>query len=325
MSYRSAFFRILPPLAAAFVLCEDARAQNYPEKAVRIVVPFPSGAGADIVTRLFTPNLAAALGQQFIVDNRAGAGGNIGDEAVALTAPDGYTLFTAPASVAIGQSMYKNLRFDLARDFEPVALLASAPFVLVVHSALPVRNVKDLIALAKARPGQLTFASSGNGSSPHLTTEMFKMQAGVDMAHIPYKGTAFAVTDLIAGQVSLTFGNTLSVLPHVASGRLRALGITSAKRSAAVPGLPTLAETGLPGFESSTWFALLAPAGTPREIVTRLNAAVRTIGQTQEIRERIKEQGAELMDGTPEQAGAHVRAEIAKWAKVVAASGARVE
>ena len=325
MSYRSAFFRILPPLAAAFVLCEDARAQNYPEKAVRIVVPFPSGAGADIVTRLFTPNLAAALGQQFIVDNRAGAGGNIGAEAVARTAPDGYTLLTAPASVAIGQSMYKNLRFDLARDFEPVALLASAPFVLVVHSALPVRNVKDLIALAKARPGQLTFASSGNGSSPHLTTEMFKMQAGVDMAHIPYKGTAFAVTDLIAGQVSLTFGNTLSVLPHVASGRLRALGITSAKRSAAVPGLPTLAETGLPGFESSTWFALLAPAGTPREIVTRLNAAVRTIGQTQEIRERIKEQGAELMDGTPEQAGAHVRAEIAKWAKVVAASGARVE
>ena len=325
MSYRSAFFRILPPLAAAFVLCEDARAQNYPEKAVRIVVPFPSGAGADIVTRLFTPNLAAALGQQFIVDNRAGAGGNIGAEAVARTAPDGYTLLTAPASVAIGQSMYKNLRFNLARDFEPVALLASAPFVLVVHSALPVRNVKDLIALAKARPGQLTFASSGNGSSPHLTTEMFKMQAGVDMAHIPYKGTAFAVTDLIAGQVSLTFGNTLSVLPHVASGRLRALGITSAKRSAAVPGLPTLAETGLPGFESSTWFALLAPAGTPREIVTRLNAAVRTIGQTQEIRERIKEQGAELMDGTPEQAGAHVRAEIAKWAKVVAASGARVE
>jgi len=322
---RSAFSRTLPLLAVACLFFAGARAQNYPEKAVRIVVPFPSGAGSDIVTRLFTPNLTAALGQQFIVDNRAGAGGNIGAEAVARAVPDGYTLLTAPASVAIGQSMYRNLRFDLARDFEPVALLGSAPFVLVVHPALPVRNVKDLIALAKARPGQLTFASSGNGSSPHLTTEMFKMQAGVDMAHIPYKGTAFAVTDLIAGQVSLTFGNTLSVLPHVASGRLRALGITSARRSAAVPGLPTLAETGLPRFEASTWFAILAPAGTPREIVTRLNAAIRKIGQTQEIRARITEQGAESMDGTPEQVGAHVRAEIAKWARVVAASGARVE
>jgi tripartite-type tricarboxylate transporter receptor subunit TctC len=311
--------------AVACVFFAGAHAQNYPEKAVRIVVPFPSGAGSDIVTRLFTPNLTAALGQQFIVDNRAGAGGNIGAEIVARAASDGYTLLMAPASVAIGQSMYRNLRFDLARDFEPVALLGSAPFVLVVHPALPVRNVKDLIALAKARPGQLTFASSGNGSSPHLTTEMFKMQAGVDMAHIPYKGTAFAVTDLIAGQVSLTFGNTLSVLPHVASGRLRALGITSAKRSAAAPGLPTLAETGLPGFESSTWFAMLAPAGTPREIVARLNAAIRKIGQTQEIRARITEQGAESMDGTPDQVGTHVRAEIAKWARVVTASGARVE
>ncbi|MBI4191493.1 MAG: tripartite tricarboxylate transporter substrate binding protein [Betaproteobacteria bacterium] len=325
MDSRSALLKTLPLLSATLILSGAVCAQIYPAKAVRIVVPFPSGAGVDIVTRLFTPRLTEVLGQQFIVDNRGGAAGNIGAEAVARAAPDGYTLLTAPSSVAISRSLYKNLSFDLARDFEPIALLASTPYVLVVHPSLPVRSVKELIALAKARPGQLSFGSSGNGSGAHLAAELFKMQAHVDFLHVPYKGTAPAVTDLIAGQVSLVFGNMLSVLPQVKAGRLRGLAVTSAKRSLAAPELPTVAEAGLPGFESGTWFALIAPAGTPREIVTRLNATITKIGQTPDIRDRLAAQGAEPLGGAPEEVGAFVRSEITKWGKVVAASGMRVE
>ena len=325
MGYRSALLKTLPLLFGALVFPGAVCAQIYPAKAVRIVVPFPPGAGVDIVTRLFTRRLTEMLGQQFIVDNRGGAAGNIGAEAAARAAPDGYTLLTAPSSVAISRSLYKNLSFDLARDFEPIALLASTPYVLVVHPSLPVRSVKDLIALAKARPAQLSFGSSGNGSGAHLAAELFKMQAHVDLLHVPYKGTAPAVTDLIAGQVSLVFGNTLSVLPQVKSGRLRALAITSARRGIATPELPTVAESGLPGFEAGTWFALLAPAGTLREIVMRLNATITKIGQTPEMRDLLTAQGAEPLGGAPEEVGAFVRSEIAKWGKVVAASGMRVE
>jgi tripartite-type tricarboxylate transporter receptor subunit TctC len=320
--------REIPRIASAIglALCASvAAAQAYPAKAVRIVVPFPPGAGADIVTRLFTPRLTEATAQQFIVDNRAGAAGNIGAEAVARATPDGYTLLTAPASIAISQTLYKKPSFDLARDFEPIALLASAPFVLVVHPSLPVKSVKELIALARTRPGQLNFASTGNGSSPHLTTEMFKMRVGIDIVHVPYKGTPPAVTDLIAGQVSMMFANTLSVLPQVKAGRLRALAITSAKRSTAAPELPTVAESGLPGFESGTWFALLAPAGTAREIVTRLNAEATKAGQAPDLRERLAAQGAEALGGTPEQVGTFIKSEIAKWGKVVRDSGARAD
>ena len=324
MHSRSALLKTLPLLFATLILSGAVRAQIYPAKAVRIVVPFPPGAGVDIVTRLFTPRLTEMLGQQFIVDNRGGAAGNIGAEAVARAAPDGYALLTAPSSAAISRSLYKNLSFDLARDFEPIALLASTPYVLVVHPSLPVRSVKELIALAKARPGQLIFGSSGNGSGAHLAAELFKMQAHVDLLHVPYKGTPPAVTDLIAGQVSLVFGNTLSVLPQVKAGRLRGLAVTSAKRSLAAPELPTVAEAGLPGFESGTWFALLAPAGTPREIVTRLNATITKIGQTPDIRDRLAAQGAEPLGGAPEEVGAFVRSEITKWGKVVAASGMRM-
>ncbi len=325
MDYRSALLRTLPPLFAALMFPGAVCAQAYPAKAVRIVVPFPPGAGVDIVTRLFTRRLTEVLGQQFIVDNRGGAAGNIGAEAAARAAPDGYTLLTAPSSVAISRSLYKNLRFDLARDFEPIALLASTPYLLVVHPSLPVRSVKELIMLAKAQPGQLSFGSSGNGTGAHLAAELFKMQAHVDLLHVPYKGTAPALTDLIAGQVSLVFGNMLSVLPQVKSGRLRALAITSAKRGMATPELPTVAESGLPGFEAGTWFALVAPAGTPREIVTHLNATITKIGQTPEIRDLLTAQGAELLGGAPEEVGAFIRSEIAKWGKVVAASGMRVE
>ena len=302
-----------------------ANAQSYPAKPVRIIVPFPPGAGADITTRLFAPRLSEALGQSVVVENRAGAAGNIGAEVVARAAPDGYTLLTAPASIAISQTLYKKLSFDLLRDFQAVSMLASVPFLLVVHPSLPVKNVKDLIALAKARPGQLNYASTGNGSSPHLTAEMLKMQARIDAVHVPYKGTPLAVTDLLTGQVSFMFANALSMLPHVNSGRLRALGVTSAKRNAATPQLPTMAESGLPGFESGTWYALLAPAGTPREMVARLSAEIGKLTQHPDIRKKLVAQGAEALTMTPGETAAYIKSEVAKWGKVVEASGAKVE
>jgi tripartite-type tricarboxylate transporter receptor subunit TctC len=302
-----------------------ANAQSYPAKPVRIIVPFPPGAGADITTRLFAPRLSEALGQSVVVENRAGAAGNIGAEVVARAAPDGYTLLTAPASIAISQTLYKKLSFDLLRDFQAVSMLASVPFLLVVHPSLPVKNVKDLIALAKARPGQLNYASTGNGSSPHLTAEMLKMQARIDAVHVPYKGTPLAVTDLLTGQVSFMFANALSMLPHVNSGRLHALGVTSAKRNAATPQLPTMAESGLPGFESGTWYALLAPAGTPREVVARLSAEIGKLTQHPDIRKKLVAQGAEALTMTPGETAAYIKSEVAKWGKVVEASGAKVE
>ncbi len=319
---RLSLLKALPLLPAALMLPASTCAQTYPVRTVRIIVPFPPTAGADTTIRLFAPKLAEALAQQFIVDNRAGAAGNIGAEVAARAAPDGYTLLVAPASLASSQSLYKSLPFDLARDFEPIAMLASAPFVLAVHPSVPAKSVKELIALAKARPGQLNFASTGFGGTNHLSGELFKSMAGIDIVHVPYKGTSTAVPDLIGGQVSMMFTATLSSLPHVKTGLLRALGITSSKRSLAAPELPTIAEAGLPGYESMTWFALLAPTGTSREIVTRLNAIITKIGQTPEIRDRLLSQGAEPLGGTPEQLGAFIRSEITKWGKVVAASGA---
>jgi tripartite-type tricarboxylate transporter receptor subunit TctC len=300
-------------------------AQSYPVKPVRVIVPFPPGSGADITTRIVAPRLSEALGQQLVVENRAGAAGNIGAEVVARAAPDGYTLLTAPASIAISQTLYKKLPFDLARDFQPVAMLASVPFILVVHPSLPAKNVKDLVALAKSRPGQINYASTGSGSSPHLTAEMLKMQAGIDVVHVPYKGTPLAVTDLLTGQVSFMFANALSVLPQVSGGRLRALGITGAKRSATTPQLPTMIESGLPGFESGTWYALLAPAGTPREVVGRLSGEVSRLTQTADLREKLAAQGAEALTVGPAETAAYIKSEIAKWGKVVRASGATVE
>lgn len=303
----------------------EVNAQGYPSKPVRIVVPYPPGAGVDIITRLFTPKLSERFGQQFIVDNRAGAGGNVGAEYVARTPADGYTLLMGPASIAISQSLYKDLRYDLRRDFDAIALLGSAPFVLVVHPSVPAKTTRELIALAKAQPGKLTYASAGNGSSSHLIAEMFNMQAGAKILHIPYKGTVPAVTDVIAGHVSMTFANTLAVFPQIQAGRLRGLAITSAKRSTAAPGLPTVAESGVPGFEGITWFSLLAPKGTPRDFITRLNTVLGEISNTQEIRDRLADQGAEPLSGTPEQVASFIAAEVAKWAKVVTASGARID
>lgn len=311
--------------ALAAVTAVQAIAQSYPARPLRVIVPFPPGAGADITTRLFAPRLAEALGQTVVVENRPGAAGNVGAETVARAAPDGYTLLTAPASLAISQTLYKKLPFDLVRDFQPVAMLAQVPFLLVVHPSLPVKNVKDLVALARSRPGQINFASTGSGSSPHLTAEMLKMQARIHVVHVPYKGTPLAVTDLLTGQVSFMFANALSMLPHVNAGRLRALGVTSAKRNAATPQLPTVGETGLPGFESGTWYALLAPAGAPREAVARLSSETDRLTRHPDIRERLLAQGAEALTMTPGETATYIKSEIAKWGKVVQASGARVE
>lgn len=302
-----------------------ADAQPYPSKPVRVITPFPPGAGVDIVTRIFTPRLAEALGQQFIVDNRSGAAGHIGAELAARAAPDGYTLLLAPSSIVISRTLYPKLAYNIEKDLDPITQVAAAPFVLVVHPSLPVRNLKELIALAKSKPGQLFYASTGNGGTPHLAMEDFRTRAKINVVHVPYKGTPPAVTDLIAGQVSLMFANTLSVLPFVHSGRLRALALSSAKRSAAAPELPTVAESGIPGFDVSTWFGLFAPAGTPRDIINRLNGEARRIAQMPNIRELLSSQGADPLGTTPEEFRAFIRVELVKWAKAVQAAGVRAE
>jgi tripartite-type tricarboxylate transporter receptor subunit TctC len=310
---------------ALALLASSAAAQNYPSKPVRIVVSFPAGAGVDIVARTVMPKLADALGQQFIIDNRAGASGNLGSEVAAHAPPDGYTLLFTPASVASSQALYSKLNYNLVKDLEPISMVAAAPFVLVVHPSLPVKNVRELIALARAKPGQLLYASTGNGGSPHLATEMFKQQAKIDITHIPYKGTPPAVTDLIAGQVSMMFANTLSVLPYVNSGRLHALAISSAKRSAAAPTIPTVAENGMPGFDSVTWFGVLIPVGAPRDIVVKLNTELRRIVQTKAVTDQLIAQGADPIGSTAEEFAARIKSDIAKWTVIIKTAGIRAE
>ena len=331
-SPRALLSTVLAPLVLV-LLAAQAHAQStstgsgqaYPTRPVRVLVGFPPGAGVDITTRLIMPKLADALGQPFIVDNRPGAAGNIAAEVAAKTPPDGYSLLSASAPIVMSQSLYKKLNFNVERDFEPVGLMASAPFILVVHPSLPARSMKEFVALAKGRPGQLAFASTGSGSTPHLSMEMLKVQAGINLVHIPYKGTPQAVVDLLSGQVQAMFANTLSVLQQVEAGRLRALAISSAKRSAAAPELPTDAESGMPGYESGTWFGLFAPAGTPREIVTRLNGEIVRIMATTDMKAKLLEQGADPVTGTPEQFRAFVKNELAKWGKVVKTVGIKVE
>jgi tripartite-type tricarboxylate transporter receptor subunit TctC len=308
-----------------FFHAATGNAQSYPTKAVRILIGFPPGAGSDIVTRLLTPGLTKALGQPFIVDNRPGATGNIAAELVARAPADGYTLLNVTATLAVNQSLYKKPPVDLLKDYEAVALLATLPFVLVVHPSLPVRSVKALVAFAQARPGQVSFASTGQGGSPHLTGEMLRTRAALNLLHVPYKGTPQATTDLISGQVTMMFANTASILPSVNAGRLRALAISSAGRSSAAPHIPTMMEAGYPGFDSGTWFGLAAPAGTPREPMQRLNAEVNRVVQQQDVREKLAAQGAEPLSGSAEQTAAFFRSEIDKWAQVVKAAGLKAE
>ena len=295
-----------------------AHAQTWPTKPIRMIIPFPPGGTTDIVGRVAAQKLGEALGQQVVPDNRPGAAGNIGTELVAKAPPDGYTLLAAPGStLTIHPSLYAKLGFDSLRDFAPVTILAAVPNALVVHPSLPVRNVKELIALAKAKPDQLNYASTGAGQSTHLSMELFKTMARVKIVHVPYKGSAPAVTDLLGGHVSLMFDNMPSALPHVKAGKIRALAVSTLKRSPVVPDIPTVAESGLPGFEVSVWFSVLAPAKTPQPIVDRLNQILVKALHTADVRERLSTQGAEAIGNTPAQFTDQMKRDIAKWAKVV--------
>ena len=301
-------------------------ARDYPEKTIRLIVPYTPGGTADLLARTVGQKMAESFGQQVIIDNRPGAGGNLGADLAAKAAPDGYTLLMGTvATHAINPHLYPNLPYDAAKDFAPIILLATLPNLLVVNPSLAATNVKQLIALAKAKPGELAYASAGNGTSQHLSGELFKKMTGVDMIHIPYKGSAPAVTDLVGGQVQLMFDNIASSLPQVRAGKLRALAVTGPRRSPVLPDLPTVSEAGLPGFSITSWFALFAPAGTPAKILLRLNKEAAKAIALQELRQQWLGQGIEPTGGTAEQLAAFRRIEAAQWGKIVRESGARVE
>jgi len=297
----------------------------YPERPVRVIVTFPAGGGTDIVARMVFQKVAERTGATFVIDNRGGAGGTIGTELAAKSPADGYTLVVVSGSHTINPSLYKKLPYDTVRDFAPVTLLVTGPGLLVVHPSLPARTVRQLIALAKERPGQMLYASAGNGTPPHLAAELFKHMTGTNIVHIPYKGNAQAMTDLIAGQVSLSFPTIPSALPHVQAGKLRALGVTSARRSSALPEVPAIAEAGVPGYEGSAWYGVLAPAGTPQGIIGRLQNELHNTLRLPELRDKLIAQGLEPVANTSAEFAAIIALEITKWSKVVAASGAKVE
>ena len=298
----------------------------YPAKAIRYVVPFPAGGPLDIVARAIGQELNKSWGQAVVIDNRPGAGGNIGADLVAKAPADGYTILMGAVSThAINVTLYNKLPYDPIRDFAPVTLITSVPNVLVVHPSVPANNVKELIALAKSRPGQLNFASGSTGSAGHLAGELFNSMAGVRMTHIPYKGAAPAVVDLMAGHVSLMFDNMSSALPNIKATRVRALAVTTLKRSPLLPQLPTISDAGLRGFDIATWFGIFAPAGAPPDIVARLNSEIVRILHTPEMKERLALLGAEPIGNKPDEFAAFVRAEIPKYAKVIQASGARAD
>jgi tripartite-type tricarboxylate transporter receptor subunit TctC len=316
-------------LAAALALPLVTHAQSsrveYPVRPVRVVVGFPAGGPSDILARLVAQKLGEATGQQFIVDNRGGASGMIGAELVAKAPPDGYTLLVVPATHAVNPSLYRKLPFDTTSDFTPVSLVAEGPFILVVHPSLPAKSVQELIALARRRPGELNYASAGVGGLPHLAGELFKSTAGIRMNHIPYKGAAPATIDLVAGHVTIMFNNMLSAVPHVKGGRLRALGVTTMKRSSAVPDVPTIAEAGVKGYEVSGWYGVLGPAGLSAEMLDRLNGAVNRGMRQPEVVKRLAGEGVDAVGSTPEEFGARIRREMTKWSAVVKASGATAE
>jgi tripartite-type tricarboxylate transporter receptor subunit TctC len=307
------------PLIAA-LLCamqQPTAAQTYPSKPVRVIAASSPGSAVDIVARIIAPKLSEQLGQQVVIDNRAGAGGNLGAEIAAKAAPDGYNLFMGTPAQTINPGLYRALNYDLVRDFAPVSLVTTGHYSIVVHPSLPVKSVRELIALARARPGQLFYASAGNGNATHLAAALFSSLTHVDLVHVPYKGSGPALTDLIGGQVQLMFSNLTAALPYVKSGRLRALAVTGEKRSPAAPELPTVMEAGVPGYVVISWFGVMAPAGTPREIIMRLNGDIAQVMRSSDIRERLATDGAEPTFSTPEKFGDFIKAEIAQWTKVI--------
>src|SRR6266446_4235291 len=311
---------------AALAISASAQAQVYPAKPIRMIVAYPPGGGTDIVGRMVAQKLGESLGQSVVVENRGGASGNIGTELAARAAPDGYTILMGNvAPNAINASLFKNLPFDPVADFAPVSLVASTPNILVVHPSTPARTVKEVIALAKAKPGTLNFASAGVGSSSHLAGELFRILAGADIVHVPYKGAGPAMIDVLSGRIQLYFATMPAAMPHVKSGKLAPIAVTSAKRSQALPELPTIAESGVPGYEASTWYGLLAPAHTPNAVIARLHEGVVKILADPALHEKLADQGFEPVGSSPEEFGAHINSEITKWSKVIRDAGIRPE
>jgi len=311
-------------VAGTLLLCTAGAAQSqtaYPTRAVRIIVPSSPGGGTDILSRLVAPGLSERLGQTAVVDNRPGAGSIIGNDIVAKAPPDGYTLLMGISTLAILPAMHKKMPYDAMRDLAPITQVVSAPNILVVHPSLPVKTVKELIALAKKRPGQINYGSAGLGTNPHLSMELFLSMADIKMVHVAYKGLGPALVDLVAGQVVVATSTMLAGLPHVKSGRLRGLATTGAKRSSSLPDLPTVAEAGVPGYEAVQWYGLFAPAKTPKEIVSKLHDAMTGVLQTAAIRERLTVEGADPVGNTPEEFGRFLKSETDKWGKVVRAAG----
>ena len=325
MTPRNSRFAVL---AAALFACGVSFAQapdSYPGKPIRFILPFPPGGGTDILGRLIAERLAANLGQPVLIENRGGAGGNVGAEAAAKSAPDGYTIVLAAPSLAISPSLYSKLNYDPLRDFAPVSLVATVPNVMVTQPSIPAQTLREFIALAKAKPGAMNFGSGGNGTSNHLAGELFNIVAGVTLVHVPYKGVNLAMNDVLTGRIELVVIGVPAAAPHLKAGKLRALALIAPRRSAALPDVPTVAEAGLPDFEVTTWYGVLAPAATPRPIIARLNAELVKIMHGAEMQERLASLATEPKTSTPEEFSAHIKQEIAKWGEVVRKAGLKVD
>lgn len=313
-------------LAGGLAVATPAAAQNYPTRPITIIVPFPAGGTTDILARIVGQGLSKELGQPVVIDNRAGAGGNIGAALAARAPADGYTLFMGTVGThAINAALYKNMPYDHIKDFQPLSRVAMVPNLLVAHPSQPFKTVKELIAYAKANPGKLNFASSGNGTSIHLSGELFKSMTGIDMVHVPFRGSAPAVAALLGGQTAIMFDNMPSVIQHVRAGRLRPIAVTTAKRSPELPDVPTIAEAGVPGYGATSWFGMFTTAGTPAPVVSKVHGALMKVLADPEVKKQIAGQGAEPVAEKPEQFAQFIAAETAKWAKVVKASGASVD
>ena len=307
------------------IACYSAQAESYPARPIRLVVPFTAGGGTDISGRIVAAKLSERLGAGIVVDNRTGAGGIVGTEIVAKAAPDGYTLVLVSSSHAINPSLYRHLPYDALRDFAPISLLVFSPGMLVVHPTVPAHTVKEFVEFAKSRPGQLSYGSAGIGTPVHLAMELLKSVSGIDLVHVPYKGAADGMNDLLGGRVVAMIPSAASVLPFVKGGKLRGLAVTSTARAAAAPDVPTMIEAGIPGYDAASWYALLAPAGTPRAIVDRLSRETAAVLQMNEVRERLIAQGLDPVGNTPVELTERLREEIVKWRRVVRASGAKIE
>lgn len=317
---------LIVTIGIAFALVTTSMAQTYPDRPIRFISPYAPGGGTDILARLLGQKLNESFGQPVVIENRPGGGGILGTELVAKSPPDGYTiLLGSTGPLTVNPSLHRTLPYDTLRDFAPITLVSVVPSVLAVHPSLPVKSVKQLIAFAKAHPGELNFSSSGNGGSGHLAGEMFNLMAGVKMIHVPYRGTGPAVVGVVSGEVPLSFSNMLSMLPHVKSGRLRGLAVTSVQRSSAAPDLPTISEAGLPGYEAGPWYGVLAPAGIPKEIIARLNAELVKILRRPDVHQKVSADGGEVVGGSPEEFTAHIRAELTRWAKIVKQANIRAD